>query len=135
MMIITTASSDRTVQVGKSSYLFCFYSTIQSYIGIHHAETANALSFLKNGQLDYGHCIQTARELNKIRDILSTISPDKVVWDISDSKKNPPWGNNISPVITSLGNYFITADGKDFFFELISLLQYAAESKQNVKIG
>ncbi len=133
-MIITTKSNDRVVEVGSPSYLFCFYSTIQSHIGSVSSEATKALSFLKEGKLSSESCIQVARELNKIRDILSGIAPNEVVWDITDSKKSPPWGTNISPVITSLGNYFITADGKDFFFELISLLQHAAESKQDVRV-
>lgn len=133
-MIITTKSNDRVVEIGSPSYLFCFYSTIKSHISSTSSETAKALSFLKEGKLSSESCIQTARELNKIRDTLSGIAPNKVVWDITDPRKSPPWGTNISPVITSLGNYFITADGKDFFFELIALLQHAAESKQDVRV-
>ena len=47
---------------------------------------------------------------------------------MNDKSKLPPWKDHISDQITSLANYFVTADGKDLFDELISLLQYAAKN-------
>lgn len=45
----------------------------------------------------------------------AVIMVSKVIWDIDDMTKMPPWGKNISKDITDLSNYFVTSDGKDFF--------------------
>ena len=50
-------------------------------------------------------------------------SVDKVVWDIEDLGKRPPWGDDISPDITNLSNYFVTSEGED----LIEVLKLALE--------
>ena len=55
-----------------------------------------------------------------------------LVYDMNDTKKKAPWEGNISSVITSCGNFFTTADGKDLIFELTSLLCYAAVKKCNI---
>jgi 2,3-bisphosphoglycerate-dependent phosphoglycerate mutase len=36
-----------------------------------------------------------------------------VVWDFEQRNVRPPWGDNISPTITSLADYFVTSDGRD----------------------
>lgn len=43
-------------------------------------------------------------------------------------------GNNISNTITSLGNYFVTSDGRDFIEVFNSALDTAMEIKEDVLI-
>lgn len=57
------------------------------------------------------------------------ISPEKVVWDIEDLSKQPPWGNNISEEITDLSNYFVTSSGEDLIIMLKDALDMAKELK------
>ena len=90
---------------------------------------------MKRGKLESANCLQAAHEFNKIRDALSQVAADQVVWDVSAPDKLPPWGKNISPTITSLGNYFLTADGKDLIFELVDLLQFASDNGEDVEIN
>ena len=132
-MIIISASKERNVNVGASSFLRCFYSTICSYV--ESSDVSHAIKLLKYNQLASDECLKAAKEFNIIRDILSQKAPESVVWDIDEPNATPPWGNNISPVITSLGNYFITADGKDLIYEIIALLQYASEIGQDVVVS
>lgn len=134
-MIIATTSKNRTVNVGSSSFLLCFYSTITKHLVSPATEVPKAYELLKSGKVAANDCLQAARELSQVREILSNISPDQVVWDISNPDKLPPWGGDISPTITSLGNYFVTADGKDLFSELIELLHFASESGESVEVS
>ena len=73
-------------------------------------------------------------ELEQIREGLDELLPDKVIWDIGDLSEQPPWGNNISNTITSLGNYFVTSDGRDFIEVFNSALDTAMEIKEDVLI-
>ena len=128
----TINANERIINVGSAGFLHCFYSTIYKYVS--NTEASAAIIFLKSGKLSFSDGLKTAREFNIIRDKLSMLSPDKIIWDINDTDAHPPWGKNISPVITSLGNYFITADGKDLIFEIILLLQYATDNGVDIEI-
>jgi hypothetical protein len=130
--MITINAKNKTINVGTADFLHCFRSTISKHVKSDQAP--NALNFLKHGKLKHSNCLTVAREFNGIHDTLSSLNPAEVVWDIDNPSVSPPWGDNISPVITSLGNYFLTADGKDLFFEIIFLLQYANDEKTDVLI-
>lgn len=134
-MLITTKNKKRAIEVGSSSFLLCFYSTISKRTSSPATNFPRAYELLKKGRLESIQCSQAAHEFNKIRDVLSQVSTDQVVWDISAPDKLPPWGKNISPTITSLGNYFLTADGKDLIFELVDLLQFASDNGEDVEIN
>ena len=131
-MITITAANEKPINIGSASFLHCFYSTICAYV--LKAEAPNAIGFLNNRIIDSSVCKEAAREFNLIRDKLSQHMPSEVVWDIAEPKATPPWGDNISSVVTSLGNYFTTADGFDLISELVLLLYCAGDNNTNVII-
>lgn len=57
-----------------------------------------------------------------------------MIWDIEDLSKQPPWGDKISDRITSLANYFVTSDGRDFIDVFNMTLDAAIEIKKDVLI-
>lgn len=132
-MTITVLGDNKRVLVGAPSFLFSFYSTIVCNIA-NYQQYKVSVKFLGSGKILADDCDTAAKELEQIRQDLKRFPPDRVVWDMNHKEKLPPWGNNISPHIDSLGNYFVTADGKDLFDELISLLKYAAQHHFNVAI-
>lgn len=52
-----------------------------------------------------------------------------MIWDINDLSKQPPWGDKISERITSLTNYYVTSDGRDFIDAFNMALDAAIEKK------
>lgn len=84
----------------------------------------NALKFFESKYCDSGHCYSTAREFNLIRDSFSQLKPDQMIYDVENPEKKPSFLKNLSPVVTSLGNLYTTADGKDLLFEIVSILTY-----------
>jgi 2,3-bisphosphoglycerate-dependent phosphoglycerate mutase len=82
-----------------------------------------------SGRLPYIDADTARRELNSIREGLRRLPPDQVVWDFENPSARPPWGDKISPHITSLANYFVTSDGKD----LIQVLDQAFEASSRVR--
>lgn len=133
-MKISTIDNHQTVLVGTPSFLFAFYSTIVCNVPEYDKYKA-CMNFLHDGRIDSGLCSECIEELKAIRNILNGIPPQRVVWDMNDMGKMPPWGHNISKHITSLGNYFVTTDGKDLFDELTALLEYAKAKKVDVVIS
>jgi len=72
---------------------------------------------------------KTREEAIEIERTLQAMTVDKVIWDTDDLTQKPPWGENISPKVTNLANYFATSDGKTFFEVLYTAFQTAEEDK------
>ena len=123
-------------QVGNGEFLNSFFSTV-----VYHLEDMQwgsrfpvMMNELYRGRLDLKNVDQAMEELSTIKNELQNFSPDKVIWDIEDLSKQPPWGNNISKDITSLLNYFVTSEGDDLLQLLYHALKKAKEVNSAVEI-
>lgn len=85
-------------QIGSGDFLHWFFSTVA--VNLENGSWGSRFPLIMNklyqGSLDSENVGKALIELNTIEEELGKISPDKVVWDIDDIKKQPPWGNNIS---------------------------------------
>jgi hypothetical protein len=123
-------------EVGSSDFLHSFFSTIS-----HHLEPDGwgskyplLMNDLYQGSLSWENAEAVIIDVLSIRESLMVISPNQVVWDIEDLALRPPWGDNISSEITSLGNYFVTSDGNDMFEVLVSALSEAMHQQADLFI-
>ncbi|HPA11503.1 MAG TPA: immunity 70 family protein [Treponemataceae bacterium] len=123
-------------QVGTSSFLHSFFSTV-----CYNLEGKNwgskypcIMKELYQGELKYENIATALIELKDIKSGLSLLSPDKVIWDIDNLELSPPWGTDIAPTITDLGNYFITSEGEDFLSVFDSAMQKALKLKTELSI-
>ncbi|QFJ54664.1 immunity 70 family protein [Pseudobutyrivibrio xylanivorans] len=123
-------------QIGNGDFLHAFFSTVAANL-----ENSNwgcrfpvIMRELYQGKLNVDKIDETLEELSVIKEELKELSVDKVVWDIEDLSKQPPWGDNISEDITDLSNYFVTSDGEDFFTIFTHALEKAKETKSGVEI-
>ncbi len=124
-MRIVTADRKRAVDIGSVADWICLYSTAEGRLGEYKKKIPLAMDFLREGKCEATDSIETAREINLMRDAFAGLSPDQVIYDIETPEQLAPWINSLSPVITSCANLFTTADGKDMLFEIVSLLTYA----------
>jgi len=82
-----------------------------------------------------GREIKKARkELKRIKKIFEVLPPNRIIWDIEDLTKKPPWGDNPGPKVTNLANYFITEYGVTFFEVFHEAFKDAEDTKSNVLI-
>ena len=102
-------------EVGTPDFFHAFFSTVSGNL-----EPAGwgsrfpiLLRELYKGELGKVRAEQARIELAQIRTEMSSLPPDRVIWDFADRSKRPPWGNNISSDITDLSNYFVTSAGRD----------------------
>lgn len=123
-------------QIGSGDFLHSFFSTVA-----YNLENGNwgsrfpvIMSELYQGRLKSEHIDKALEELHVIKRGLQGIAPEKVVWDIEDLSKRPPWGNNISEDITDLSNYFVNSDGDDFLSIFFHALEKAKEVNAEVQI-
>ncbi|MGI6172281.1 MAG: Imm70 family immunity protein [Christensenellales bacterium] len=132
-MTIVTSDGRQSVDVGNADIWRALVSTILVRLPKKEKELRQAVRFLQSGKCEAKDGLETARSMNLVRDALSQIGPEKMVYDASDFTKTAPWGTDISPAITSCANYFTTADGKDLLSELVGILIYAFYAKVDVE--
>ena len=112
-------------QIGTGDFLHSFFSTIAYNLedGKWGSKYPYIMNELYGGRLQKDHIEMAIKELDNIVLELKKYLPDKVVWDIEDLSKTPPWGDKISSDITDLSNYFVTSSGED----LIDVIRCAFE--------
>lgn len=121
-------------QIGRGDFLHSFFSTVA-----YNLENENwgsrfpiIMNELYQGKMSWMNVDKAIAELNVIKEELKAFSPDKVIWDIEDLSKQPPWGNNISKDITSLSNYFVTSDGEDCYYSQSNVIKLTLKMKRGL---
>ena len=132
-MTIQSSDSKRFINVGTSDVFLSLYSTVFMRID-KKTDIQLAIEFLRTGACNIENALECARQFNLVRDRLSQILPENSVYDMRHPENKAPWLGNLSPTITSCANMFITADGKDLLFELVSILTYSYYAKVSVNI-
>lgn len=133
-MRLISSDGKKSVNIGKSDIWFSVYSTALDTFGHKSKKVELALAFMESGMCDGSDGYEVARQFNIIRDEFSKIPPEKAIYDINDKKKKAPWAGKLSPVITSCGNLYTTADGDDLFSEVVSILSYAEIRNVSIKV-
>lgn len=123
-------------QIGYGDFLHSFFSTVAYNLekGDWGSRFPVIMNELYQGKIDCEDTHKALEELKVIKKELQVFSPDKVIWDIEDLSKQPPWGNNISNEITDLSNYFVTSDGNDFLSVFTHALEKAEEIHSEIEI-
>ena len=127
---------DRSFEIGTSTFLKAFFSTVAV-----HAEGNTwgsrfpaVMNGLYEGRIDPETADAALHELDSIQQALTHHGPGELVWDFEDRGARPPWGDNISPTITSLANYFVTSEGRDLFEVLREGFRLAVETGEDAHI-
>lgn len=131
MTICIKADSSLTV-LGTGDFVHAFFSTVSVNLepdgwGTRFPVTMNELY---QGELAKASAKRCLEELTTIHEELKAYPPAKVVWDIEDRSKSPPWGDAISPDISSLSDYFVTSGGRDVFDVLVENIEYLIEEPE-----
>jgi hypothetical protein len=124
-------------ELGDAAFLKAWFSTVfvRLEAGSWGSLYPTIMRDFYSGTLSNAKLDAASEELRKIRERLAALPPDQVVWDFEDRATKPPWGDRISPHINSLGNYFVTSDGRDLFAVLHEALAAAQQERLDVSIG
>jgi hypothetical protein len=124
-------------ELGEPEFLKALFSTV--YVKVEGEDWGGLFPVLMRrlygGRLSHEEAAAAAAELADLREQLKSFEPGEVVWDYENRDLRPPWGDDISPRITSLGNYFVTSDGKDLLDVLEAACAAAARKQQDVVIS
>ncbi len=120
--------------IGTGDFVHSFFSTICYNLenNCWGSKYPYLMNYLYQGELNYKDADNALNELAEIKKIFKELEVDKVVWDIDDLGKRPPWGDEISEEITDLSNYFVTCEGEDLFDEIINALEESKAEKIDI---
>lgn len=123
-------------EVGSSDFLNSFFSTVFCLLekGVPGSVFPTFGDYFYMGHVPVEKLKPLLDELSLIKEGLSKYPPSEVVWDFEDRSKLPPWGNNISSDITSMGNYFVSSTGRDLFDIFFDVLNHAISTKRPIDI-
>lgn len=124
-MVIETSNQKRFVDVGSEGIWKSVLSTAEIRLSHMAKEIELALTFLNTGACHHKTAFETARQFNLLRDAFSQIPPDEAIYDKDNLSLQAPWNDNLSGIVTSCGNLYITSDGKDLLHEVVAILTYA----------
>lgn len=123
-------------QAGSADFLKAFFSTV--FVRLEHERWGDQYPILMRdiyaGRLAPERADAASKEVLLIRQKLSGLPVEQVVWDFEDRLARPPWRDQISPEIESLADYFVTSDGKNLLDVLAQGIQEARESKKDLEI-
>ena len=114
-----------TDEIGAASFFNAFFSTISGNLEPDGwgSRFPIIMNKLYSGVVSQSDSVKALSELEVIKSELATLSAYKIIWDIKDYKKMPPWESNISADITDLSNYFVTSTGRDLISSLKEILE------------
>lgn len=133
-MNIVSSDSKRSISLGGADTWQALCATVNYHLRSRRKELSHVFKFLEKGHCASRDCLNTAREFNLVRDALSQLKPDQIVFNEKNPQDLPPWGDKISPVITSCGNYLTSGDGDDLLAELVKIFTYAAYAKADIDL-
>lgn len=116
-------------EIGPSGILHSLCSTIAVHLegGDWGAKFPLLMTKLYQESLPAEDANGAVVELSMIRQGLSKVSADKVVWDFDDRTNLPPWSNVAPPHVGSAAEYFVAANGRNLLGELADNLESLQE--------
>lgn len=124
-MTLISSDSKRYVDIGSEAIWHSVLYTTDLIPRDIVTKIPLAIELLSNRKCSHKDALETARQINLLRDAFSRIAPENVIIGKNNKRLSAGQIANLSPVTTSCGNLYTTSDGKDLLFELVCILTYA----------
>ncbi|MGT2756486.1 Imm70 family immunity protein [Streptococcus ovuberis] len=122
--------------IGTADFLNSFFSTV--FVKLECSRWGSRFPILMNdlyqGVLPKESVYKAQEELATIKKELELLPPSEIVWDFDDLSLTPPWGDNISPEIRTMADYFVTSEGENLLSVLDEALRKAVTLNEAVTI-
>lgn len=122
--------------IGEGDFFHSFFSTI--CVNLENSKWGSKYPILMNdlyqGNLNVSKIDKALNELSSIEKEFKKLSIDKIIWDIDDLSKLPPWKDNVSPDINDLSEYFWTCNGENLFTVLKNAFIDSKEEKIDIEV-
>lgn len=123
----------KVVEIGD----YKFWDLIKEIVVMFFKEkkdVAEAKLFFETGNCSYEDSYKVAKQINLVRDELASIKIQRLDEIKENIISDTEYLNNISPIVTSFANLFITSNGEDAFYEMVKILCFSYFKKENIWI-
>lgn len=122
--------------VGTGDFLNSFFSTVTVKLeqSVWGSRFPIIMRELYSGRLPKDQVKTAQEELDLIEAGLTQLPPSEIIWDFEDLSARPPWGDEISPDIRHMADYFVTSDGQNLLTVMKKAFQTALELDEDVLI-
>lgn len=123
--------------IGRADFLGSFFDTVTVRLegGTRGSRFPTLAALYRDGELTSDAAELARVELVNVERELWRHPPADVVWDIDKPDVSPPWGSDIADTITSLGDYFVTADGRQLIAVMDTALDASARTGKPMRIA
>ena len=123
--------------VGRADFLGSFFDTVTVRLegGGRGSRFPTIAALYRDGELSPDAAELARAELVNVERELRQYPPADVVWDINKPDVGPPWGSDIADTITSLGDYFVTADGRQLLAVMDAAFDASVRTGKPVRIA
>ncbi|WP_223502011.1 Imm70 family immunity protein [Pseudomonas sp. BF-R-24] len=128
-MTIALKQENVITEIGPGGILHSLCSTIAYRLesgkwGEKYPLIMNGLYQGMLGQKDAGLALA---EMQAIKEGLSQLKLDQVIWDIENPLQLPPWGLNVGGDLKNIDSYYVTTSGRNLVNEIIDNLESLKE--------
>ncbi|MFV9423782.1 Imm70 family immunity protein [Microbacterium sp. S1037] len=123
--------------IGRADFLGSFFDTVTVRLegGTRGSRFPTLAALYGDGELSPDAAQLARAELANVERELRRHPSADVVWDIDKPDVSPPWGSDIADTITSLGDYFVTADGRQLIAVMDAALDASVRTGKPVRIA
>lgn len=123
--------------IERADFLGSFFDTVTVRLegGARGSRFPTLTALYRDGELSPDAAQLARAELANVERELRRRPPADVVWDIDKPDVSPPWGSDIADTITSLGDYFVTADGRQLIAVMDTALDVSARTGKPMRIA
>lgn len=128
-MTIAMKQGSVVTEIGPGGLLHSLFSTVAVHLenGEWGLEFPLIMNKFYQGSLPSDDVDAAIIEMQRIKNGLKLLTPDKVIWDIEDIRKDPPWGKSFGPHVKSMADYFVTTTGRNLVNEILDNLDSLKE--------
>ncbi len=93
-----------------------------------------SVQFNNGGCLKEEFAKEALSEAKAIKEGLSNLPPEKVIWDIENLSEEAPWGNEIGEHIKNVAMFYMTKNGLNLVDELVDNIDAIIQFGGNLEI-
>lgn len=137
-MSISFWVAEKTFNIGSPDLLHAFFSTITFHLEPNGwaSRFPVLMDDLYSGKVSYEKIPRLKDELEEARIELARYPPSKVIWDIEDLSKQPPWRDEIAETTKSLADYFSNSLNSESLFDVLTrAIEYAQTEEADIEIA
>lgn len=135
-MTVAFKQENIITEIGPGGLLHSLFSTIAFHLesGNWGSEFPVIMNELYSGKLEEASASKALIEANAIKEGLSKLEPEKVIWDIENLSEKAPWGDEIGDHVKNVAMFYVTLNGLNLVDELVENIESICQYGGNLEL-